>query len=218
MAPSYDLEQALWRRGIRLVAGVDEAGRGPLAGPVVAAAVVFASPVILPGLDDSKRLRPAERFRLAGEIKARALSWAVAAASHREIDRFNILQATYLAMRRAIRRLRLQVEYVLVDGFTIPGLELPQKGLVGGDGRCASIAAASVLAKVTRDHLMEHADRLYPGYGFAQNKGYPTPGHLEALALHGPCRLHRYSFAPVRSILEVMVKAGHWRWCAGKPR
>lgn len=199
MVPSYDLEQALWRRGLRLVAGVDEAGRGPLAGPVVAAAVVFAGPVPLLGLDDSKKLRPAERLRLAEEIKVRALRWAVAAASHREIDRINILQATYLAMRRALRRLRLQVEYVLVDGFAIHGLGVPQEGVVGGDALSPSIAAASVLAKVTRDHLMERLDRFYPVYGFARNKGYPTPGHLEALARCGPCRLHRFSFAPVRA-------------------
>ncbi|TDA70009.1 MAG: ribonuclease HII [Clostridia bacterium] len=201
MALSYDLEEALWRRGMRLVAGVDEVGRGPLAGPVVAAAVVFAGPVFLPGLNDSKRVSPGRRVWLAGEIKARALGWAVAAASHREIDRLNILQATYLAMRRALRRLQLQVEYVLVDGFAIHGLGVPQEGVVGGDALSPSIAAASVLAKVTRDHLMERLDRFYPVYGFARNKGYPTPGHLEALARYGPCRLHRCSFAPVRAVI-----------------
>lgn len=190
----FRLEEDLWANGFRWIAGVDEAGRGPLAGPVVAAAVVFDRVTLLEGLNDSKRIAPGRRERLAAEIRRTAVAWSVAAASARLIDRCNILQATYVAMRRAIRKLGVSVDYVLVDGFSIPALEIPQTGITGGDGLSASVAAASIVAKVTRDTMMEVADRLYPGYGFAQHKGYPTPQHREALRQLGACPLHRVSF------------------------
>lgn len=184
------------------VAGVDEAGRGPLAGPVVAAAVILDPGRPIAGLDDSKRLAPAERERLAGQIRRRALAWAVGRAEAEEIDRLNILQATFLAMRRAVAALDPAPDYALVDGNRWPGLPCPGEPVVGGDGKVAAIAAASILAKTVRDAEMASLDRRYPGYGFAAHKGYPTPAHLEALRRLGPCPEHRRSFAPVRACLE----------------
>lgn len=185
-----------------LVAGVDEAGRGPLAGPVVAAAVILDPARPVNGLDDSKRLAPAERERLAVQIRDRALAWSVGRAGVAEIDRLNILQATFLAMRRAVAALDPAPDYALVDGNRWPGLSCPGEPVVGGDGKVAAIAAASILAKTVRDAEMAALDRRYPGYGFAAHKGYPTPAHLEALRRLGPCPEHRRSFAPVRACLE----------------
>jgi len=186
------------------VAGVDEAGRGPLAGPVVAAAVVAPDGWALPGLDDSKKLSEAVRRNLALGIRSSPeLAWAVGWASAEEIDAINILQATFLAMRRALEGLGTPPASIAVDGNRcIPGVEFPQMAVVGGDGRVLSIAAASILAKTARDTWMEKQDSIHPGYGFSIHKGYPTPGHLEALERLGPCALHRSTFAPVRRCLE----------------
>jgi ribonuclease HII len=180
------------------VAGVDEAGRGPLAGPVVAAAVVLDRTLRWDGLHDSKQLTASSRDVLFARVlsEARAFSWAV--AGPRAIDRSNIRRATLEAMRRAVAGLRTEPQIVLVDGSdTIPGVRQPQRAVVDGDATMLSIAAASVLAKVVRDRIMERLDRVWPGYGFAHHKGYGTPEHLEALGRLGPCPLHRFSFRPV---------------------
>ena len=196
--PSLEREIALWREGRGVVAGLDEAGRGPLAGPVVAAAVVFP-PGMKPirGLDDSKRLTPAARTRLATVVRTRALAVAVGAASVREIDRLNIRVASILAMRRALTRLTISPAYILVDGLPCPELGWPHEAIVDGDARCHSIAAASVIAKTVRDRLMERLAAHHPRYEWHSNKGYGTPEHLDALNAHGPCAHHRRSFEPV---------------------
>ena len=183
------------------VAGIDEAGRGPLAGPVVAAAVILdrsrAKRRLLRRLDDSKKLTAVDRqAAYLALCDSDAVVIGIGAASAREIDRFNILQATYLGMRRAVAGLAQQAEAVLIDGLPVPGFPVPQEALVKGDARSFSIAAASVIAKVTRDRFMRTAAALHPQYGFERHKGYGTPEHLEALRLHGPCPLHRRSFAP----------------------
>ncbi|MGQ9513037.1 ribonuclease HII [Thermodesulfitimonas sp.] len=194
-------ERDLRRRGCTLIAGVDEAGRGPLAGPVVAAAVVLPEAVDLPGLNDSKLLSAAQRERLAAQICACARAWAVGLASVAEIDALNILQASFLAMRRALAGLTLQPDHVVVDGRPIPRLPLPQTGVVRGDAQVAVVAAASIIAKVTRDRLMVALDREFPQYGFARHKGYPTREHLAALRRYGPSPHHRRSFGPVKDLL-----------------
>ncbi len=193
-----------WAReqNLSAVAGVDEAGRGPLAGPVCAAAVVLAPQRPLPGLDDSKRLSAAQRERLAGEIRSHAAAWAVAYASVEEIDTINILQATRLAMRRAVEALQGACQGVMIDGNQSLDLAMPQQTLVQGDRRCAAIAAASILAKTARDAVMVELDGLHPGYGFARHKGYGTAVHLEALRRLGASPAHRRSFAPVRAVIE----------------
>ncbi len=185
------------------VAGVDEAGRGPLAGPVVAAAVILPPRRSIAGLDDSKRLAPEERVRLAGQIRAVALAWGLGWADAAEIDALNILEATFLAMRRALLALRIAPQHLRIDGNRAPSLAgLPfscsLETLVGGDGRDAAIAAASILAKTYRDEWMERAAERHPAYAFETHKGYGTPAHLAALNVHGPCVLHRRTFAPVR--------------------
>jgi len=183
---------------VLLVAGIDEAGRGPLAGPVVAAAVILDPQRPIDGLLDSKLLTARERDRLAMEIRAHSLAWAVAEAGVAEIDELNILQATFVAMRRAVSALQVAPSEALVDGNRCPVLPCPVRAIVGGDRDVASISAASILAKTVRDAALLELDRLYPAYGFAHNKGYGTPDHLAALARHGPCPAHRRSFAPVR--------------------
>jgi ribonuclease HII len=185
-----------------LVAGVDEAGRGPLAGPVVAAAVVLDELQPIQGLADSKVLSPRRRERLFDEIRARALCCSIASASVEEIDRLNILQATLLAMRRAVEGLRILPHHVVVDGNRVPVLPMPVSALVKGDSKMAAISAASILAKVHRDRWCDQLHASYPAYGFATHKGYPTPEHLAALQAHGPCDEHRKSFAPVRAALR----------------
>jgi ribonuclease HII len=190
----------LRRQGARWVAGVDEVGVGPLAGPVVAAAVVLPERAELPGLDDSKRLAAAQRERLAEAIRSQALAWAVAELEPEEVDRLNVLRASLEAMRRAVTSLGCRPEHVLVDARHIPGLDVPQTALVHGDARDASIAAASVLAKVHRDGLMCRLDARFPGYGFAEHKGYGTAQHLAALRRLGPSPAHRRSFAPVAQL------------------
>ncbi len=185
-----------------LVAGVDEAGRGPLAGPVVAAAVILDDVQPVHGLADSKLLSPRTRERLFDEIRAKALCCCIAEASVEEIDRLNILQATLLAMRRAVEGLRLAPHRVLVDGNRLPLLRVPAEAIVRGDALVAAISAASILAKVHRDRLCVALHEAHPQYGFAGHKGYPTPEHLSALRAHGVCGAHRRSFAPVRALLE----------------
>lgn len=185
------------------IAGIDEAGRGPLAGPVVAAAVILPAGTRIEGLDDSKKLTAERRETLVPQIRRQAICWAVAAADVCEIDNLNILNASLLAMRRAVLRLRLWPNGVLVDGNRLPNLDFLGRrvdgdAVVGGDSSVASISAASILAKVHRDALMRRADERFPGYGFAAHKGYATERHLDALARLGPCALHRQSFRPVR--------------------
>lgn len=184
-----------------LVAGVDEAGRGPLAGPVVAAAVILDDMEPISGLRDSKKLTEKARDRLFDEIRAKALCFCVAQATVEEIDTFNILQATLLAMKRAVEGLRLAPVRVLVDGNRIPIMKVPAEAIVKGDTKVAAISAASILAKVHRDRLCLALHDRYPAYGFAVHKGYPTQEHLVALRVHGPCDAHRRSFGPVREVL-----------------
>jgi len=185
-----------------LVAGVDEAGRGPLAGPVVAAAVILDELAPIAGLADSKALTAARRERLFDEIRAKALCCCIAEASVEEIDRLNILQATMLAMRRAVEGLRLTPHRVLVDGNRLPVLKVPGEAIVKGDAKVKAISAASILAKVHRDRLCLALDAEHPQYGFATHKGYPTADHLAALQRHGACAAHRRSYAPVQAALD----------------
>jgi len=189
-----------------VVAGVDEAGRGPLAGPVFAAAVILDPQRPLSGLRDSKQLSEAAREQLAGQIRSSALAWSVAWADSEEIDTLNILQATFLAMRRAVQGLNCRPQQVLVDGNRLPPLLLGlcdhAQAVVRGDATVPAISAASILAKCARDQLMQSLDLVYPGYGLSQHKGYPTAAHLAALREHGPLPLHRLSFAPVRALVR----------------
>lgn len=193
-------EKAARERGFSVVAGVDEAGRGPLAGPVVAACVILPFGERPAGVRDSKKMTPAQRDRSFDAIQAEALAIGVGQASPAEIDERNILRATHLAMRRAIEALPEPPSVALVDGLPVPGLPVRHIAIVKGDGRSASIAAASVIAKVTRDRLMLEMDSQFPGYGFAEHKGYPTPVHLARLREMGPCPIHRRSFAPVAEV------------------
>ena len=188
------------------VAGIDEAGRGPLAGPVVAAAVILNSDCVPVGLNDSKKLSALQRERLEIEIRATALAWSVASSDRAEIDSLNILSATMLAMRRAILGLSVVPTFVQVDGNHLPNLDFHDRkidgvAIIGGDAQVAAISAASILAKTARDRFMVDMDRLYPHYAFAQHKGYGTEIHCDRLREHGPCTLHRRSFAPVRAAL-----------------
>jgi ribonuclease HII len=184
-----------------LTCGVDEAGRGPLAGPVTAAAVILDPRNHIDGLNDSKKLSAKRRAALSVEIRAKAISWAVAEASVEEIDRVNILQASLLAMRRAVDGLAVRPEKALIDGNICPRLDCPMQAIVGGDGKVASIAAASILAKTVRDADMLALHAVYPMYGFDRHKGYPTAFHLQTLRAHGPCPAHRRSYAPVAQLL-----------------
>ena len=187
-----------------LLAGVDEAGRGPLAGPVVAAAVILDPQDPIPGLDDSKKLTPRRRTALAEMIRERSLAWCIVPCAAADIDRLNIFQATMQAMRLAVHGLPLMPGKVLVDGNRLPeGLACDAQALVGGDGLEPAIGAASILAKVWRDERMQALDERFPHYGFGRHKGYPTRDHLQALRRHGPCEEHRRSFAPVRDALSI---------------
>lgn len=187
-------ERVLWRSGVRDIAGVDEAGVAPLAGPVVAAAVVFAPDTVIDGVDDSKRLDPGTRERLAAQIRAKAAGVSVGIACVEEIDALNIYHASLLAMRRAVEGLPRPPQHLLVDARTIPGVDVPQNAFNKGDGINFSIAAASIIAKTTRDAMMAELDREHPGYGFAAHKGYPTAEHRAAFLKLGPCKAHRMSF------------------------
>jgi len=186
-------------------AGVDEAGRGPLAGPVVAAAVLWPEGAVLPGLNDSKKLSESRREELAPRIRAQSLCWGLGLADAAEIDALNILEATFLAMRRAVLALPLKPRALAIDGnrsFQLTGLGLPRlavRTVIGGDGQCVAIAAASVLAKTARDHLMLHWDARYPQYGFKQHKGYGSQAHLDAIKRFGPSPIHRLSFKPLKT-------------------
>ncbi len=195
-------EHKFWREGFSFVGGTDEAGRGPLAGPVVAAAVVFPIGAQIPKVNDSKKLTDAQRVELHEAILAVVgVQWAVAELDVETIDRINILQASREAMRRAVKQLD-KIDYLLIDGLPVPGFDLPNTALIKGDARSASIAAASILAKVHRDKLMTVLAAEFPCYGFERNKGYGTKAHLEALKKFGICRVHRRSFAPVRNIIN----------------
>ena len=189
--------------GVKLLAGVDEVGRGPLAGDVVTAAVILPADHGIEGLADSKALSSRQRENLYKDIVSRAICWCVARSSVDEIDRFNILQATLMAMRRAVMGLQQQPDFVAVDGNRLPQWEYRGQAVVKGDGRVEVISAASIIAKVVRDAEMKAFDETYPGYGFAKNKGYGTAQHLEALARKGATPIHRRSFAPVREQLEL---------------
>jgi ribonuclease HII len=188
-------ERVLWRQGVERVAGVDEAGCGPLAGPVVAAAVVFPPGTALPGIDDSKRLDPAQREAASAAIRAAASGVGVGLAAVAEVDRLNVYQAGLLAMRRAVEALPQPPQHVLVDAREIPGIDVPQNRFEKGDGLDFSIAAASIVAKTHRDALMRELDALHPGYGFARHAGYATAEHQEAIRRLGPCPAHRQSYA-----------------------
>ncbi len=190
-------------KGYSVIAGVDEAGRGPLAGPVMAAAVVFPDNVRISGIDDSKKISPVKREQLYHEIKEHALCWSVGISTVEEIDSLNILQASLLAMQRAVMNLDRAPEYILVDAVRIPGLHVPQLPIVKGDGKSASIAAASIVAKVTRDKMMAEYDREFPAYGFIRHKGYGTADHVEAIRKYGQCPLHRRTFT--RNFIEEAV-------------
>ena len=190
----WELENGLHGEGIGLICGVDEAGRGPLAGPVCAAAVILPAGLEIIGLNDSKKLSEKKREQLFPVITESAIAWSVAFASVEEIEERNILGATFLAMNRAIDGLSVKPELALIDGNRNKGIEMASRCVVHGDALCASIAAASILAKVSRDHLMLELDEQYPEYGFRQHKGYGTKAHYEALEKYGPCPAHRPSF------------------------
>lgn len=191
---TYEFEEAAAEAGFPVVCGIDEAGRGPLCGPVVAAACILPAGLVLPGLNDSKKLTPAARDRLYDEITANAVAYAIAEGSVEEIDTLNILEATLLAMRRAVASLPVRPDYLLVDGNIFRGFDLPGRSVVGGDAKSPSIAAASILAKVTRDRLCIELDRQYPQYGIAGHKGYGTAAHVAALREYGPSPIHRKKF------------------------
>jgi ribonuclease HII len=198
-----DVELTLYEKGYHALCGVDEVGRGPLAGPVVAAAVIIPAGITIDGIDDSKKLSQTEREELFDEIINSELICAVGIIDNECIDRINILQAALMAMRKAVTDLKSTPEVVLIDGNqTIPKLGLPQYAVVGGDGICQSIGAASIIAKVTRDRIMDKYNELFPSFTFAQHKGYPTPQHVEELRRHGPCLIHRKSFKPVSDLIK----------------
>ena len=189
-----DIENGCLAKGVRIIAGIDEAGRGPLAGPVVSAAVIFPPGICINGVDDSKKLNEAERNELFLEIGRSAISIGVGVVGHETIDRVNILNATFRSMIEAIGKLPTKPDYLLIDGPRFPGCGIPFETIVDGDAKCFSIAAASIVAKVTRDNLMKEYDRIYPQYGFERNKGYGKKDHMEALRKYGPCEIHRRSF------------------------
>lgn len=198
-------ETPLWAEGFVHIAGVDEAGMAPLAGPVCAGAAILPKGYKLKGLDDSKKiLDEAKRDELAVAVKRDAVAWAVGWASVDEVDTINIYHAGLLAMRRAVEGLAVRPDYVLVDARKIPGIEQPQRGIIKGDAQSLSIAAGAILAKTTRDHLLNELDEKHPGYGFASHKGYPTPEHLDAIARLGVLPIHRRSFAPIKKALGLL--------------
>lgn len=199
LATLWEIERQLAAEGACRIAGVDEAGRGPLAGPLVVAAVILPLPCHLPGLNDSKQVSAPRRDALYDAILALAIATAIEVIPVECIDTLNILQATYHGMRTALTHLSPRPDLALIDGWALPACPVPQRNLLQGDARSASIAAASILAKVHRDRLMVALDARYPVYGFSRHKGYPTPEHLEALRRYGACPAHRQSFAPVRA-------------------
>ena len=194
MKNMWEIENDHFAQGVQIICGVDEAGRGPLAGPVCAAAVILPAGLVIPGLDDSKKLSDKRRRELMPVIQENALAYGIAFASHEEIDEINILQATFLAMERALSQLKIQPELALIDGNRQKDFGIKVETVVKGDSRSANIAAASVLAKVTRDNYMEEMAKQYPGYGFEIHKGYGTKAHYEALRNLGPSPIHRMTF------------------------
>lgn len=205
MGPTEEFEQEARRCGYRRIAGVDEAGRGPLAGPVVAAAVILPGRCRLAGIDDSKQLSACERERLYAAILERAVGVGVGSAAPQEIDQVNILEATRLAMGRAVAAISPAPDFLLIDAVSLPHLDLPVRSIIKGDALSLSIAAASIVAKVTRDRLMAEYHQLYPHYNFLSHKGYGTEEHLACLSRYGPCPIHRLTFAPV---VEVIGRIG----------
>jgi ribonuclease HII len=201
VGPTDEFELEARRRGYRRIAGLDEAGRGPLAGPVVASAVVLPSRCRLIGCDDSKLLTETEREQLYRVITKRAVRIGIGSATEQEIDRLNILEATRLAMLRALAGLSPKPDCLLIDAISLPGCSIPVRSIIKGDALCMSVAAASIVAKVTRDRLMVEYHRLYPHYNFLSHKGYCTEEHLQQLAAHGPCQIHRRTYAPVAALL-----------------
>ncbi|MCD8356550.1 MAG: ribonuclease HII [Clostridia bacterium] len=191
---TMDKEAEIRANGFTAVCGIDEAGRGPLAGPVVAAAVILPEGIQLPGVDDSKKITEKKREILFDFVKENALAYGIGEANEKEIDEINILQATFLAMRRAVEALQFPADYALVDGNRIQGLSIPSETVIGGDGKVLSIAAASILAKVTRDRYMREMAMQYPEYGFEKHKGYGTKAHYAAIEQYGICPLHRKTF------------------------
>ena len=192
--PSFEYEEKRYAEGYTAVCGCDEAGRGPLCGPVVAAAVILPRGLVIEGLDESKKLTEKKRERLFEVIKEKALAYAIAEASAAEIDEINILNASMLAMRRAVEALPIAADFALIDGNTSRGFAIPTETVVGGDAKSYSIAAASILAKVTRDRGCAELDKEYPEYGIAKHKGYPTKDHMQAVRVHGPSPIHRRTF------------------------
>lgn len=208
-APGIDqlliIERALYDEGYLLITGIDEAGRGPLAGPVMAAACILPREFDLPGLDDSKKMSEKKRVFLAAKIKEQALAFSLGSATSKEIDLINILKATKLAMKRAFDNLTITSDIVLIDGRDTIDITVTQKTVIGGDGLSASIAAASILAKVARDELMYEMSEIYPEYSFDLHKGYGTRLHLETIRRFGPCPIHRQSFSPIKEIVSSTV-------------
>ena len=215
VGPTDEFELEARRRGYRRIAGLDEAGRGPLAGPVVASAVVLPTRCRLLGCDDSKLLTESEREELYVAITRRAVGIGIGSATEEEIDRLNILEATRLAMHRALAGLKPQPDCLLIDAISLPDCAIPIRSIIKGDGLCMSVAAASIVAKVTRDRLMAEYHRLYPRYNFLSHKGYCTEEHLQQLATHGPCLIHRRTYAPVA---EVIAQCRHPRPAASYRR
>ena len=200
------IENGLYRRGYKKVCGVDEVGRGPLAGPVVAAAVIFPEGLKIDGLDDSKKITPLHRERIFDEIVSLGLPCAVGIMDNHMIDRMNIFRASMMAMRKAVMELEERPDFVLIDGkFTIPKIVYPQMSIVKGDSSCMAIAAASIVAKVTRDRIMDRYEGLYPSFTFSIHKGYTTEKHMQELNEFGPCEIHRRSFKPVAKLVEEYV-------------
>jgi ribonuclease HII len=199
-------EEDLYNRGFHHIAGVDEAGRGPLAGPVVASAVILPKDFLLEDLNDSKKIRPKRRKELFEELtQSPEIHFGIGIMDAKTIDRINILQATLLAMQEALRQIENLADFVLVDGNQLPKILLPHRGLVGGDALSISIAAASVIAKETRDRIMDEYHRKWPQYGFDQHKGYGTEKHISLLREHGPCEIHRLTFEPVKSLVKERI-------------
>lgn len=210
MGPTEEFERAARLCGYRRIAGIDEAGRGPLAGPVVAAAVVLPTRCRFSGIDDSKQLSEGQRERLYAAILKQAAGMGIGSADVGEIDRLNILEATRLAMRRAVAQLTPPPDYLLIDAVTLPGIRISVRPIIKGDSLSLSIAAASIIAKVTRDRLMAKYHEMFPEYDFLSHKGYCTTGHLQRLARHGPCSIHRRTFMPVHEVISAakMESAG----------